>query len=113
MLAARGSAPRDALRRELAEALQADERSAGELLDQAESDGLIQAAGDPAASGGTRIELTADGESLHRSLRASIGRLTARILGGLDPHDIGTTIRTLREVTERARSLRTGELVWT
>jgi DNA-binding MarR family transcriptional regulator len=109
MLAARGSAPLDALRREVAEALQADERSIAELFDQLESDGLIQTAGDRGAPDGTRIELTAGGETLHRSLRESIGRLSARILGGLDPHDIGTTIRTLREVTERAQSLPTGQ----
>ncbi len=63
MLAARGSAPLDALRREVAEALQADERSIAELFDQLESDGLIQTAGDRGAPDGTRIELTAGGET--------------------------------------------------
>jgi DNA-binding MarR family transcriptional regulator len=106
MLAAGGSAPRDALRRQLAEALRSGEGSIAELLDGLESDGLIRPAGDPGARVGTPVELTAEGAALHRRLRESIGRLTARILGGLDPRDVGITIRTLREVTERAQSLR-------
>jgi DNA-binding MarR family transcriptional regulator len=85
--------------------------SVSELLDQLESSGLIRVAGDPGARDGTRAELTVDGGRLRGSLRQSIGRLTARIVGDLDPHDVDVTIRTLRQVTDRAQSLRRSETV--
>jgi DNA-binding MarR family transcriptional regulator len=110
MLAARGSAPRAALVAELADALRADQGSIAEVLGRLEADGLVASPGDPGADR-SRIELTSDGTRVHQRLREEIGHLTARILGGLDPQAIGTTIRTLREVTERAQSLRSGQAV--
>jgi DNA-binding MarR family transcriptional regulator len=110
MLAARGPAPGAALLGELAEALRADRGPTAELLGRLEADGLVGPAGD-AGTGPSRIELTSEGTALHRRLRGAIGRLSARILGGLDPEAIGTTVRTLREVTERAESLRSGRAV--
>jgi len=64
------------------------------LLARLEAEGLIR--------GGARVDLTADGQALHRSLREYIGGPTARLLGQFDIHDIETTVRTLQAVTKRA-----------
>jgi hypothetical protein len=68
--------------------------STGALLARLEAEGLIR--------GGARVDLTADGQALHRSLREYIGGPTARLLGQFDIHDIETTVRTLQAVTKRA-----------
>jgi DNA-binding MarR family transcriptional regulator len=113
-LATRGPAiPRGQLRRDLAEGLAVDAASVSELLDQLESSGLIQVSSEPAEHDSARIELTADGEALHRSLRESIGRLTVQVVGGLDPEDLRTAVGVLREATARAQALRAGEPVST
>jgi DNA-binding MarR family transcriptional regulator len=64
------------------------------LLARLEADGLIR--------GAARVDLTAEGQVLHRSLREYIGGPTARLLGQFDVHDIETTVRTLQAVTKRA-----------
>jgi hypothetical protein len=64
------------------------------LLARLEADRLIR--------GGARVDLTAEGQALHRSLREYIGGPTARLLGQFDIHDIETTVRTLQAVTKRA-----------
>lgn len=64
------------------------------LLDRLEADGLI--------CGGAHVDLTAEGQALHRSLREYIGGPTARLLSEFDIHDIETTVRTLQAVTKRA-----------
>ena len=64
------------------------------LLARLEAEGLIR--------GGARVDLTADGQALQRSLREYIGGPTARLLGQFDIHDIETTVRTLQAVTKRA-----------
>ena len=53
--------------------------------------------------GDAQVQLTAEGEALHRSLREYIAGPTARLLGQLDPDDVATTIRTLQAITDRAR----------
>jgi len=64
------------------------------LLARLEAEGLIR--------GGAQVDLTADGEALHRSLREYIAGPTAELLGQFDPDDVQTTMRTLQAITERA-----------
>jgi DNA-binding MarR family transcriptional regulator len=68
--------------------------STRELLARLEAEGLIR--------GGAQVDLTADGEALHRSLREYIAGPTAELLGQFDPDDVQTTMRTLQAITERA-----------
>ena len=64
------------------------------LLARLEAEGLI--------SGDARVDLTAEGEALHRSLREYVGGPTARLLSQFDIHDIETTVRTVQAITRRA-----------
>jgi hypothetical protein len=64
------------------------------LLARLQDDGLIR--------GDAKVDLTAEGEVLHRSLREYIAGPTARLLGQFDADDVATTIRTLQAITERA-----------
>jgi DNA-binding MarR family transcriptional regulator len=102
-LAARGGAmPGDELRHELAVQLEGDPWSVAELLDRLEAAGDLRlAAGD-----GVRVELTREGASHHRRLREKFGHTAASVLEELDPADVETTMGVLRDVAERARSLR-------
>jgi DNA-binding MarR family transcriptional regulator len=68
--------------------------STRELLDRLEAEGLIR--------GDAEVDLTAEGEALHRSLREYIAGPTARLLGQFPAEDIETTMRTLQAITERA-----------
>jgi DNA-binding MarR family transcriptional regulator len=70
-----------------------------ELLARMEAEGLIR--------GDAVVDLTAEGQALHRSLREYIAGPTARLLGQFPAEDVETTMRTLQAITERAR----GELV--
>jgi hypothetical protein len=69
--------------------------STHELLARLQDDGLIR--------GDEKVNLTAEGEVLHRSLREYIAGPTARLLGQFDAGDVETTIRTLQAITERAK----------
>ena len=71
-----------------------DSDSIGPLLAGLEADGLIR--------GDTHLDLTAQGEALHRSLREYIAGPTTRLLSQFDVHDIETTVRTVQAITERA-----------
>jgi DNA-binding MarR family transcriptional regulator len=68
--------------------------STRELLARLQAEGLI--------SGHAELNLTPEGEALHRSLREYIAGPTARLLGQFDADDVETTIRTLQAITERA-----------
>ncbi len=68
--------------------------SARELLARLEAEGLIR--------GDARVDLTAGGEALHRSLREYVAGPAARLLSQFDIRDIETTVRTLRAITKRA-----------
>jgi DNA-binding MarR family transcriptional regulator len=71
-----------------------DAISASALVEQLETDSLLR--------GDTHIELTAEGQTLHRSLREYLGAPTALLLSQFDINDIETTVRTLQAITERA-----------
>jgi DNA-binding MarR family transcriptional regulator len=83
------------LRRHLAEGSRTlTPGSTRELLARLEAEGLIR--------GDEVVDLTAEGEALHRSLREYIAGPTARLLGRFPAADIETTMRTLQAITERA-----------
>ncbi|HEY0539839.1 MAG TPA: hypothetical protein VGD53_15800 [Actinoallomurus sp.] len=68
--------------------------SVRELLARLKAEGLIR--------GDAQVDLTAEGEALHRSLREYIAGPTARLLGEFPAADIETTMRTLQAITELA-----------
>ena len=65
-----------------------------ELLARLETEGLIR--------GDAEVDLTSEGEALHRSLRESIAGPRNQLLSQFDVDDIETTVRTLQAITERA-----------
>jgi DNA-binding PadR family transcriptional regulator len=65
------------------------------LLRELEADGLIE--------GGGVLSLTDSGRSYFAELRQYVITPTIRLLGQFELADLETTIRTLREVTARAR----------
>jgi DNA-binding MarR family transcriptional regulator len=85
---------REALSRDLEGSPRLDAASTRDLLAGLEAQGLIR--------GGAQVDLTAEGQALHRSLREYIAVAAARLLGQFDIHDIETTVRTLQEITRRA-----------
>ena len=85
---------RQALSRQLERSRNLNADSTRELLTRLEAEGLIR--------GGTNVDLTAQGEALHRSLREYVAGPAARLLSQFDIHDIETTVRTLQAITKRA-----------
>jgi DNA-binding MarR family transcriptional regulator len=85
---------RKALSAVLAESRTLNADSTRDLLARLEAEGLI--------SGDAELDLTAEGETLFRSLRDYIAGPTAELLGQFDADDIDTTIRTLQAITARA-----------
>jgi hypothetical protein len=95
LIATRGPGlAREALTADLEGSRTLNADSTRELLARLEAEGLIR--------GDATLDLTADGEALHRSLREYIAGPTARLLGQFDLADIETTVRTLQGITERA-----------
>jgi hypothetical protein len=94
LLAARGPGlSREELCRGLERSRTLNADSTRELLARLEAEGLIR--------GDTHVELTSEGEALHRSLREHIAGPTVRLLSQFDIHDIETTVRTLQAITKR------------
>jgi DNA-binding MarR family transcriptional regulator len=95
LIATRGPAvARNALTTDLEGSRTLDADSTLELLARLEDEGLIR--------GDAELELTADGQAVHASLREYVARPTTRLLSQFDVHDIETTVRTLQAITERA-----------
>ena len=69
--------------------------STRELLARLQAEGLIR--------GDAELDLTPEGEALHRSLRESIAGPRDQLLSQFDVDDIETTVRTLQAITERAK----------
>jgi DNA-binding MarR family transcriptional regulator len=86
--------PRAELSSDLAGSRNMDAASAADLLARLEAEGLIR--------GDERVDLTAEGEALYRSLREYVAGPTARLLSQFDASDVETTIRTLQAITKRA-----------
>lgn len=87
-------AARAELSADLAGSRSLDSASAGELLARLEAEGLVH--------GGERVDLTAAGEALYRSLSEYVTGSAAELLGQFDLSDVETTIRTLQAITKRA-----------
>jgi len=85
---------RSELSADLAGSRNLDAGSAAELLARLEAEGLIH--------GDERVDLTAAGEALYRSLSEYVTGSAAQLLGQFDVHDIETTVRTLQAITKRA-----------
>jgi hypothetical protein len=85
---------REALSRDLEGSPNLNADSTRELLARLETEGLIH--------GGAELDLTTEGEVLHRSLRDYIAEPRTRLLSQFDVDDIDTTVRTLQAITERA-----------
>lgn len=95
LIATRGPAlSRQALSQQLERSRNLNADSTRELLARLEAEGLIR--------GGANVDLTAQGEALHRSLREYVAGPAARLLSQFDIRDIETTVRTLQAITERA-----------
>lgn len=95
LIATRGPAlSRQALSQQLERSRNLNADSTRELLARLEAEGLIR--------GGASVDLTAQGEALHRSLREYVAGPAARLLSQFDIHDIETTVRTLQAITKRA-----------
>jgi DNA-binding MarR family transcriptional regulator len=95
LIATRGPGlSRQALSQQLERSRNLNADSTRELLARLEAEGLIR--------GGTNVDLTAQGEALHRSLREYVAGPATRLLSQFDIHDIETTVRTLQAITKRA-----------
>ena len=95
LIATRGPGlSRQALSQQLERSRNLNADSTRELLARLEAEGLIR--------GGTNVDLTAQGEALHRSLREYVAGPAARLLSQFDIRDIETTVRTLQAITKRA-----------
>jgi DNA-binding MarR family transcriptional regulator len=67
--------------------------SVRDLLARLEAEGLIH--------GDSQLDLTPEGQALHRGLREYIAGPTRRLLGRFPADDIETTMRTLQAITEQ------------
>jgi DNA-binding MarR family transcriptional regulator len=95
LIATRGPGlSRQALSQQLERSRNLNAGSTRQLLARLEAEGLIR--------GGTHVDLTAQGEALHRSLREYVAGPAARLLSQFDLRDIETTVRTLQAITKRA-----------
>jgi hypothetical protein len=95
LIATRGPGlAREALSHELEGSRTLNADSTRELLARLEAEGLIR--------GDAELDLTAEGETLHRSLREYIAGPTAQLLSQFDADDVETTVRTLQAIAERA-----------
>jgi DNA-binding MarR family transcriptional regulator len=96
LIATRGPGlAREALSADLEGSRTLNADSTRQLLARLEADGLIR--------GDANVDLTAEGEALHRSLRDYIGGPTVRLLSQFDLDDVETTVRTLQAITARAQ----------
>jgi hypothetical protein len=69
--------------------------STRELLARLQGEGLIR--------GDAALDLTAEGEAVHRSLRDHIAGLTIRLLSQFDLTDVETAVHALQTITARAQ----------
>jgi hypothetical protein len=97
LLAAAGEAgsSRDELIRRLSTSPTFSARAADDLVDLLESEGLV-------TSDDGRVTLTVAGTAAFEDLRTYVAGPTVALLGQFDVHDIETTVRTLRAITQRA-----------
>ena len=96
LIATRGPGlDREALSQDLEGSPTLNADSTRDLLARLETEGLIR--------GDAEVDLTPEGEAVHRSLRESIAGPRNQLLSQFDVEDVETTIRTLQAITERAK----------
>jgi DNA-binding MarR family transcriptional regulator len=93
---------RDQFWAELARAFQNDEEAVERPLTQLEAGGLITVARD---NGSVSVAMTPSGLAQYAELRASIGNLSAQLLGDVDPDDLAAARRVLEHMRARAEML--------
>jgi hypothetical protein len=95
LIATRGPGlDREALSADLEGSRTLDADSTRRLLARLEAEELIR--------GDAQLDLTAEGEALHHSLRDFIAGPTVRLLSEFELDDVQTTVRTLQAITARA-----------
>jgi DNA-binding MarR family transcriptional regulator len=98
-LAALGAqATPDAYERDLCDWLRLDRAAAARLASDLLAAGL-------AVTEGETIRLTAQGQALREGILAASAEITGPVLASIDRVDLETTIRTLQEITTRARAI--------
>jgi len=98
-----GHPAREAYEADLSYWLQLDGPAAARLA------GDVVAAGLADSSGDGLIALSAQGRALREQVLATSARVTGPMLATIDRADLDTTIRTLEEITRRARDTNTTE----
>ena len=93
-----GEATRDAYERDLSDWLELDATAAARLVGDLVAAGLADIDG-----GGVR--LTAQGRGLREGVLAASAKITGPMLATIDRDDLETTVRTLDEITRRARGI--------
>jgi len=94
-----GQATRDEYIADLGEWLDLEPPKASELADSLLAAGLLTA-----ADGAVRLSAT--GAELRARVMDSVRKISARLYEPFDPADLETTVRTLEQITIRARELR-------
>lgn len=94
-----GEATPDAYQRDLSEWLDLDGPAARQLAGELVSAGLA------AAGPGGAVRLTAQGRARREEILAAAAKVTGPMLATLDRGDLEVTIRTLDEITRRARGI--------
>ncbi len=114
-----GQATRDAYERDLVDWLGLDGPGARRLANELVSAGLVAVglvAAEPAGKAGPEdggmVRLTSQGVALRAGILGASAKITGPMLATIDRDDLETTVRTLNEITRRARSI-PGRLVTT
>jgi DNA-binding MarR family transcriptional regulator len=84
---------------ELAEHLRIAPRSATEVVDDLQTQGLVERHPDPADRRATLVELTAKGTAASTAIRAARQAEAERLFGALSDHDRAELSRILRSLT--------------
>ena len=93
-----GQATREAYERDLSDWLRLDGPAAARLASDLVAAGL-------ADTGPDAIRLTAQGRGLREDVLAASAKVTEPMLATIDRDDLETTVRTLDEITRRARGI--------
>jgi DNA-binding MarR family transcriptional regulator len=103
-----GRATRDAYERDLIDWLELDGPGARRLASELVSAGLV-AVEPNGADGPGIVRLTSQGVALRAGILGASAKITEPMLATIDRDDLETTVRTLNEITRRARGFATEE----